>query len=68
MNNVLWGPVYFILDAAPANRLFGVVSAAMLLAAVFALVRKPRLATAFLSVLAGLLWLVIGVLGRAIGC
>ncbi len=64
--DVLWGPLYFVFDRAPENRLTGWVLL-LLCAALFLLsVVKPRGWTLLLAAFGLLLWLASGILGCGI--
>jgi hypothetical protein len=68
LQRVLWGPVNFIADTAPVNQITGFVLCAILVPGILAFALKPRPATAAISLLAVLLWVVFGMIGIGIHC
>jgi len=61
---LLFGPLFFVWYGIPGGSLFVVV----LFPCLFAYVAKPNPATAAVSLLALMLWLLLGKLGGSIGC
>jgi hypothetical protein len=68
MTTVLLGPLHFLMDTAPENRITGIVLCLVLLPCLAAFPLKPNFVTALVSLLAGLCWFAIGVIGAGIGC
>ncbi len=68
MCGMFWGPLYFVMDAVPENRVTGVILCAILLPCIVAFPIRPNRITATVSLLAIVCWLSLGVIGAAIGC
>ena len=65
---VLLGPVLFIRDVSPANQVFGFVLFIVLLPAILIGILRPRPWSMAVSIIAGLVWLLMGVVGAGIDC
>ena len=64
----LWGPLHFVMDSAPENKLTGFVLCAILVPCLMAFPLKPNLVTAVVFFLAILCWFAAGVIGAGIQC
>jgi hypothetical protein len=64
----LLGPILLIRDVAWENQITGVVACLLLVACMAVALLRPRLWTIGLAGLAGLAWLLIGVIGAGIDC
>ncbi|MBW3597775.1 MAG: hypothetical protein KY475_10930 [Planctomycetes bacterium] len=63
---ILLGPIWFVLDVAPENQIWGVGLCLVLLPCMFAWIVWPRWWSIAISVFAGLLWLILGMIGEGI--
>ncbi len=68
MSGAFWGPLYFVRDVAPENKIQGLILCAILLPCIAAFPMKRNAITAAISLLAILFWLFLGVIGEGIGC
>ena len=65
---VLLGPILFALDVVPENQVAGIGLCLALIPCLLSVIIRPRLWSLALSVLAGMAWLFLGVVGLGIGC
>ena len=62
--DVVLGPVLFVLDVAPANRLASLCLSSVLVPCMLVGIVRPRPWLIALSVVAALVWLCLGVVGK----
>lgn len=60
---VLRGPLLFVVDPAPPNKVFGLVAVPVLAIGMLSVFVKPHVVTAFVCAVSAVLWLALGVLG-----
>ena len=65
--SILLGPILFIMDAAPANVWSGLALTIILLPAMALFAVRPKAWTAALSLVALIVWVILGVIGDGIG-
>ncbi len=62
----LLGPILFIMDVAPVNKASGIALTFTLLPLMALVIFRRRVWAAFISVIAFLFWLFIGIVGQGI--
>ncbi len=66
MKDLLLGPLTFVLDVAPTNRVWGIVLTIILVLCIAAYPLKPRIWTAIITGLGILGWMLLGLIGGGI--
>jgi len=66
--DILLGPLHFLMDVAPENRVTGVFLCIAFVVCVGAFALRRNLATTILLIIAIGGWLLVGLLGSGIGC
>ena len=67
MDSLLWGPIYFLRDPVPSNRVFGAVAFIVLGLGIVSVLAKRNIVTVVLAIVSVLLWVFLGLIGRATG-
>lgn len=62
----LWGPILFVLDVAPANKVFGAVACVVLIPCMLLWAVRPKFWSVVLAAAAALVWLFLGAVGAGI--
>ena len=66
MNDVIWGPLNFVLDGDRANQVFGWVATCLIVLACMPVVVRRSIPSALLAASGLLGWLILGILGAGI--